>query len=247
MNIREMAIELKLSYIRENHENLIEEAKQTKMTHETFLNEFLEREIIRRRSNGIERRIRYAKFPNKKFLADFDKSKYELELINKFEYLEDLKFIDNKENIILMGTPGCGKTHFATALGLKACMEGKNVIFKSVPNLVIELQESMSKNEITMYKKKFEKSDLVILDELGYVSFDKTGCEILFNLLSGRNDKGSIILTTNLGFERWEEIFKDTMLTGAIVDRLAHKAHILDMSRDVSYRMEETEEWNKTI
>lgn len=247
MNIKEMAIELKLSYIRENHDSLIDEAKQTKMTHEIFLKEFLEREIIRRRSNGIERRIRFAKFPNKKFLADFDKSKYELDLIHKFEYLEDLKFIDNKENIILMGTPGCGKTHFATALGLKACMEGKNVIFKSVPNLVIELQESMSKNEITMYKKKFEKSDLVILDELGYVSFDKAGCEILFNLLSGRNDKGSIILTTNLGFERWEEIFKDTMLTGAIVDRLAHKAHILDMSRDISYRMEETEEWNKNI
>ncbi len=78
------------------------------------------------------------------------------------------------------------------------------------------------------------------------MSFDKTGCEILFNLLSSRNDKGSIILTTNLAFERWEEIFKDTMLTGAIVDRLAHRAHILDMSRDISYRMEDTIAWSKS-
>ena len=96
------------------------------------------------------------------------------------------------------------------------------------------------------YKKKFEKFDLVILDELGYVSFDKTGCEILFNLLSNRNDKGSIIITTNLSFDRWEEIFKDTMLTGAIVDRLAHKAHILDISRETSHRFEETISWLKT-
>lgn len=247
MEIKELATELKLSYIRENYKNLIHEAKQTNMTYESFLTEFLDRELIKRRSNGIERRIRNAKFTNKKFLEDFDKSKYELELIRKFEYLEDLNFIENNENVILMGTPGSGKTHFATALGIKACMSGKNVLFKSVPNLVIELQESMSKNQITMYKKKFEKSDLVILDELGYVSFDKIGCEILFNLLSSRNDKGSIILTTNLGFERWEEIFKDTMLTGAIVDRLAHKAHILDMSRDVSYRMEETINWSKSL
>lgn len=85
--------------------------------------------------------------------------------------------------------------------------------------------------------------DLVILDELGYVSFDQEGCEILFNLLSNRTDKGSIIITTNLAFDRWEEIFKDPMLTGAIVDRLAHKAHIMDISRETSYRYEETISW----
>lgn len=116
-------------------------------------------------------------------------------------------------------------------------MNEKSVLFTSVPNLVIELQEAMSKSQITNYKKRFEKYDLVILDELGYVSFDKTGCEILFNLLSSRNDKGSIIVTTNLDFNRWEEIFKDPMLTGAMVDRLAHRAHIMDMSREISYRM----------
>ena len=93
---------------------------------------------------------------------------------------------------------------------------------------------------------KAEKYDLVILDELGYVSFDKEGCEILFNLLSNRNDKGSIIITTNLTFDRWEEIFKDAMLTGAMVDRLAYKAHILDLSRDISHRYEETVSWKNS-
>ena len=121
-------------------------------------------------------------------------------------------------------------------------MAGKNVLFKSVPNLVIELQESMSRNQITMYKKKFEKSDLVILDELGYVSFDKEGSEILFNLISNRINAGSIIITTNLLFDRWEEIFKDPILTTAIVDRLAFKSHIINMSGD-SYRIKETKNW----
>lgn len=109
--------------------------------------------------------------------------------------------------------------------------------------LIIELKEAMSLNQLNNYKKKFEKYDLVILDELGYVSFDKEGCEILFNLLSNRNDKGSIIINTNLAFDRWEEIFKDPMLTGAIVDRLAHKAHIMDISRETSHRYEETIKW----
>ena len=110
---------------------------------------------------------------------------------------------------------------------------------------MIEIKEQMNLNQLTRYKKRFEKYDLVILDELGYVSFDKEGCEILFNLLSNRNDKGSIIITTNLTFDRWEEIFKDAMLTGAMVDRLAYKAHILDLSRDISHRYEETLSWKE--
>lgn len=122
-------------------------------------------------------------------------------------------------------------------------MTGMNVLFISVPNLIIELKEAMSLNQLNAYKRKFERYDLVILDELGYVSFDKEGCEILFNLLSNRNDKGFTVITTNLSFDRWEEIFKDAMLTDAIVDRLAHKAHIMDISRETSHRYEETIAW----
>ncbi len=245
MEIKEIAKELRLPYIKENYEMLIEEATNTKMGYSKFLLTFLENEKELRRNNGIKSRLKNAKFPIKKYLEDFDKNKYEDQFKEKFEELESLKFIENKENIVLIGSPGAGKTHYAIGLGIKTCLVGKNVLFSSVPNLIIELKEAMSLNQLNTYRKKFEKYDLVILDELGYVSFDKIGCEILFNLLSNRNDKGSIIITTNLVFNRWEEIFKDTMLTGAIVDRLAHKAHVLDISRETSHRFEETIAWMK--
>ncbi len=243
MTIEEIASELKLSYIRNNSQRLIDEANHLQMTYDEFLLNLLQEELDLRRDNGIKRRIRNAKFPYKKYLEDFDMSIYNPELRLKFKEKNTLNFINEKENIILIGSPGSGKTHYSIGLGIKACMHWKNVLFTSVPNLIIELKEAMSLNQLTSYKRKFEKYDCVILDELGYVSFDQEGCEILFNLLSNRNDKGSIIITTNLAFDRWEEIFKDPMLTGAIVDRLAHKAHIMDMSRETSYRYEETISW----
>lgn len=246
MQIRDMAYELKLPYIKDNHQILIDEAKQTRMDYKEFLGRFLESELQLRKENSVNRRLREAKFPIKKYLEDFDRSKYGVEFKKKFEELETLRFIKNKENIILIGTPGAGKTHYSIGLGIKACLQGKSVLFVSVPNLIIELKEAMSMSQLNLYKRKFEKYDLVILDELGYVSFDKAGCEILFNLLSNRNDKGSIIITTNLTFDRWEEIFKDTMLTGAMIDRLAHKAHVLDITRDISHRFEETISWLKS-
>jgi len=243
MTIEEIASELKLPYTRNNSQMLIEEAKHTQMSYEEFLTRLLESEYELRRENSVKNRLRYARFPYKKYLEDFDTSKYEPELRIKFTELNTLNFIKEKENIILIGSPGSGKSHYSIGLGIRACMEGMKVLFISVPNLIIELKEAMSLNQLNNYKKKFEKYDLVILDELGYVSFDKEGCEILFNLLSNRNDKGSIIINTNLAFDRWEEIFKDPMLTGAIVDRLAHKAHIMDISRETSHRYEETIKW----
>lgn len=246
MSIRELAIELKLPYLKEHHQEIIDEAIHTKMDYSKFIHLVLTRERQLRKENSVNARLRRAKFPIKKYLEDFDKTKYLDDFQKKFTELESLEFIDNKENVILIGTPGCGKSHFSIGIGIRACIEGKNVLFSSVPNLIIELKEAMSLNQLNSYRKKFEKYDLVILDELGYVSFDKSGCEILFNLLSNRNDKGSIIITTNLTFDRWEEIFKDTMLTGAIVDRLAHKAHVLDISRENSHRFEETIAWLKS-
>lgn len=245
MEIKQMAYELKLPYLRHNSQMLIDEANHTKNELSRVLVTLLEREYNLRKENGIKNKLRYAKFPYKKFLEDFKVDKYEAEFRVKFEELNTLNFIKEKENIILIGSPGCGKTHYSIGLGIKACMEGMTVLFISVPNLIIELKEAMSLNQLNTYKRKFEKYDLVILDELGYVSFDKEGCEILFNLLSNRNDKGSIIITTNLAFDRWEEIFKDPMITGAIVDRLAYKAHIMDISRETSHRYEETLSWLK--
>lgn len=243
MTISELAKKLQLPYVRDNYETLINDAKKSKPSYEKFLADFLECEFNKRIENGINRRLHEAKFPIKKYLVDFDRGKYDSAFLPKFEELETLEFIGKKENIILIGTPGAGKTHYAIALGISACLSGKSVLFASVPNLVVELKEAMSNLQISSYRRKFEKYNLVILDELGYVTFDKSGCEMLFNLLSSRNDKGSIIITTNLTFDRWEDVFKDPTLTGAMIDRLAHKAHVLDISRDKGGRFEETVAW----
>jgi DNA replication protein DnaC len=233
------AKQLTLSYIANNFDALCEEAKNTHMTYSDFLIEIFSREIESRRQNRTVRKLRQAGFPMKKYLQGLELSEYEPDICSKIEELSTLQFIHDKENLVCIGNPGRGKTHLAIALGIAACMADMRVLFTNVPNLVIELKEAMSKNEVTAYKKKFVKYELVIVDELGYVSFDKQGNEILFNLLSNRNESGSLIITTNLAFERWEEVFKDANLTAALVDRLTHKAHILDMSGE-SYRLKET-------
>jgi len=243
VNITELAVLLKLPYMRDNWRQLAEEAKATKQDYAEFLENMLDCEWRQRLSNGQARRIKEAKFPYKKFLVDFKREKYDDVFLPKFEELETLQFIANKENIILLGTSGAGKTHYAIALGISACMKGHSVLFATVPNLIIELKETLSSNQMSVFRKRFENFDLVILDELGYVSMDKIGCEMLFNLISSRNDKGSIAVTSNLTFDRWEEVFKDPTLTGALVDRLAHKAHVLDISRDKGGRFEETLAW----
>jgi DNA replication protein DnaC len=243
MNITELSGKLRLPYIRENWRQIADEARHTKQDHAAFLENLLDLEWSLRLENGQQRRIKEAKFPLKKYLADFNRDKYDEVFLPKFDELETLEFIKNKENIILLGTSGAGKTHLAIALGIGACMNGQSVLFAHVPNLIIELKETMGNNQMSSYRKRFERYDLVILDELGYVSMDKAGCELLFNLISSRNDKGSIIVTSNLTFDRWEEVFKDPTLTGALIDRLAHKAHVLDISREKGGRFEETLAW----
>ena len=243
-NIEINAKNLKLAYIKANFKEIIKEAIHTDMNCEEFLNLLLENEVNARKKSSIRNKMRAAKFSEIRYLDDYDITVFNKEIQKSIKVLKDLSFVNRKENIILFGNPGVGKTHLATALGVKACMENKNVLFVNVPNLIIELKEAMSQNQVHRYKKQFQKYDLVILDELGYISFDKEGSEILFNLLSNRNEQGSIIITTNLIFERWEEIFKDPILTGAVVDRLAHKAHILNLSGE-SYRIKETEKMLK--
>lgn len=242
MSISEYAQLLKLPYIRANYQTILLEAQHTNMSHHEFLETVLKHESSLRNQNGIQHRIRNTKFPQRKFLEDFQSEGFSNDIQKKIHELGSLDFINRKENVILIGNPGTGKTHLATALGVKACSEGLSVLYVSVPNLVIELKEAMSRHQVAQYKRKFEKHQLVILDELGYVSFDKEGSEILFNLISNRNDIGSIVITTNLTFDRWEEVFKDPILTGALVDRVAFQSHVLDMSGD-SYRIKKTMSW----
>ncbi|NLB79623.1 MAG: ATP-binding protein, partial [Clostridiaceae bacterium] len=137
---------------------------------------------------------------------------------------------------------GTGKTHIATGLGIKACLEGYKVFFSTVPLLVNLPRETRSTKTLRTFENRFERYDLVIADELGYISFDKEGSELLFTHLSLRAGRKSTIITTNLSFERWEEIFKDPVMTAAMIDRLTHKSYIVNMNGN-SYRLKETQRW----
>lgn len=244
LSIKECATTLKLPYIKRNYESIIKEALINEPTYEDFLTEVLNLETSERNENSIQRRIKDAHFPHKFTLNDFKRDHLSQEIKSKIKALETLEFINNGENIILIGNPGTGKTALSLALGMASCMENKSVLFISVSHLIIEINEAMSKSQYLRYQKRFERYDLVILDELGYSSFSKDSGEILFNLLSSRNEAGSIIITSNLTMDKWDEVFKDKILTGAIVDRLANKSHLIDMSGE-SYRIRQTKEWMK--
>ena len=240
--IEKMAHTLKLSYIKSSYKQSISEAMDKNASYEEFLKIILTNEAKQREANGINRRIRTAKYPYLKYLHDLKMDSFPLEVANHIRELQSLSFLDEGRNVILVGNPGVGKTHTAIGLGIAANMKMKNVLYITVPNLITELKESMTLNQLTNYKKRFITYDLVILDELGYIGFDKEGSELLFNLLSMRNETKSIIITTNLTFNRWEEIFGDPTLTAAMVDRIAHKATVINIKGD-SYRMKETKEW----
>lgn len=242
MLIEEAAYQLKLAYLRANGSEFIQEAIHLGLTPEEVLTEALKREVEHRKEASLVRRIRQAKFQQKKYLVDFDYPVFEKNTRQQLLELSTLDFIKRQENCILIGNPGTGKTHFSIGLGMEACIQGYSVLFVNAPNLVIQLKEVIAESQFVRFKRRFEKVDLVIVDELGYISFDETGSELLFNLLSNRNDKGSIIITTNLTFDRWHECFKDPTLTGALVDRLAFQAHVVDM-RGESYRIKKTASW----
>lgn len=237
-----LASTLHLPYIKNNYTEAINEAMDKQYGYEDFLKLILNKEIDLRKQNGINARIRKARFPYLKTFEEMDFSAFSLEVSNKIRELQSLDFLRTGQNVILVGNPGVGKTHTALALGIRACMEGKSVLYITVPNLITELKESMTINQLTAYKKKFINYDLVILDELGYISFDKQGGELLFNLLSMRNDTKSMVITTNLTFNKWQDIFNDPILTAAMVDRLTCRAHVINIKGD-SYRMRETKEW----
>lgn len=191
-----------------------------------------------------QNRIRAANFPQKKLLEELQGDVLPEQARRKLTQLKDLDFIKEGQNIILTGSPGTGKTHISIGLGMEACLAGYRVFFATVPSLINQLKESRSERTLRSFELKFEKFDLVIIDELGYISFDKEGAELLFTHLSLRAGRKSTIIISNLPFIQWQEIFQDPVLTAALTDRLTHKSHVLNMNGP-SFRMRETEEWLK--
>lgn len=233
---------LKLPGVRTIYSEEAELAAKNGSSYEEYLSAILEKEHELRVERRKKARISRADFPYKKYLHDLNLNELPPDGVVKLKQLKTLNFVENRQNVILTGNPGTGKTHISIGLGIKACMEGYKVLFTSVPSFITHLKESRSNKVLYQTQNKFEKYDLIILDELGYISFDKEGAELLFTSLSLRAGRRATMITTNLSFERWNEIFHDPVITAAMVDRLTHKAILVDMTGS-SYRIKETKEW----
>lgn len=242
--IDELIVTLKLNGIKSVYKDEINEALIKESSYEEFLYKILEKEHDIRNENAKYSRIRIANFPYKKYIEDLVIADLPDDAQRKINILSSLNFIKTGQNIILAGNPGTGKTHIGIGLGIRACLEGFKVLFVTVANLINQLKECKSQKTLMSFQNKLEKYDLIIIDELGYISFDKEGSELLFTSLSGRAGRKSTIVTTNLEFERWDEIFNDPIMTAAMVDRLTHKSYLINMNGN-SYRLKETQEWLK--
>jgi DNA replication protein DnaC len=230
---------LRLSTMIQNLAAKLRQAKEGKIAYEEFLLNLTEIEVQVRRENGRKRRTREAGFPLLKPLEAFD---FEAAGDLDVRYIQELttgEYIEEKRNVIFLGKSGTGKTHLATALGMEACTAGYRTRFVTGCGLANELIEAKDEKILSRVIKRYAGYGLLIIDELGYVPFSKEGAELLFQVLAERHEKRSVIITTNMGFGDWTQIFGDPNLTGALLDRITHKAHIINCTWE-SYRLKET-------
>ena len=204
--------------------------------HIHYLARLCEMELIDRERRMIERRIKAAKFPSTKSLDSFDFKI--MPSLNKPLAMDLARcdYVDRRENIIALGPSGTGKTHIALGLGLAACQRGLKVRFTTAAALVHDLIEAQDERRLQRLQKQLTSQNLLIIDELGFVPLSKSGAELLFEVISQCYERGSIIITSNLPFDEWTEVFGSERLTGALLDRLTHHVHILEMNGE-SYRL----------
>lgn len=245
--ISEASLDLRLAAFRKDITEILTVAVKENASYEQVILDLLKAEQQVRLINRKKVQMRNAAFPQLKYLQDISRADLPADAISKLPALETLDFITTGQNVILGGSPGTGKTHLAIGLGIKACEQGYNVMFTTVSKLLTQIRESHSNRTLRTLELKFEKYDLVICDEFGYISFDKHGSEMLFNHLSLRTGIKSTIITSNLSFEKWNDIFgKDPVLTAALLDRLTHKAYLVNMNGQ-SYRMKETKKIQESL
>lgn len=230
--------ELRLPSLRQQFRALVREAIEQEMDYAQFLKACLEQEIYDRQQKKQQRLLRQAKFPSPKTLVDFDFTKAPQLPKMKILKLAEGAFVRRRENIICIGKAGTGKSHIAIALGMAVMQMGIRVRFITVMQLLQELQLAESEYRLPRYLKTWNKIDLVILDELGYVPLGDSG-KLLFHFISQRYEQGSLIITSNLEFSRWVEVLHDPALTSALLDRLTHHSHIL-LFEGESYRFRES-------
>lgn len=231
--------QLRIPTIAKNYRSLAREAEDRNLSYEEYLLALLEAESESREENQKQRRLKQAAFPVQKTLDSYDFSLMPSLNRNRFLTLSKGEFVEKKENIIFLGNSGTGKTHLATGLGMEMVRNGFKVKFVTAGELVEELLMANEEHKLGMFEKRWLKYDVIIVDELGYVPFTKIGAELLFQFFSGRYERASMIVTTNLEFTEWTSIFGDEKMTAALLDRLTHRAHILLLNGE-SYRFRQS-------
>jgi len=230
---------LKLSTTIRNLQSHLRQARQEKLDYDEFLLNLTETEVQVRQENGCKRRLREAKFPLLKPLEAFNfeaAPDLDARLIKELSNCECVK---KTRNIIFMGKSGTGKTHLATGLGMEACKQGVRTRFTTGCGLANELIEARDEKVLGRVIKRYACYGLLIIDELGYVPFSKEGAQLIFQILAERHERKPVIITTNMGFGDWTQIFGDPSMTAALLDRITHKAHVINCIWE-SYRLKET-------
>ena len=230
---------LKLPTFLSEYDKVARQCAEEGVDHTRYLLRLSELELIDRERRMVERRIKQARFSTIKSLDSFDF--LAMPSLNKPLVLElaRCEYIDRRENIIALGNSGTGKTHIALGLGLAACQKGITVGFTTTSALVHELIEARDERRLLQLQKRLVSLKLLIIDELGFVPLSKTGAELLFEIFSQRYERGSTLVTTNLPFDEWTEVLGSERLTGALLDRLTHHVHILEMNGD-SFRLRQS-------
>jgi DNA replication protein DnaC len=229
---------LKMPTMNSECEKIAARCATENVDHLGFLLRLCEVELLDRERRAADRRLKAARFPTYKTLENFDFATQPSVNRPLITELARCAYIDQRENILLVGNAGTGKTHLATALAVEACGRGKRVRFWRVTELITQLMEAREERSLTRMKGQLAKLDLLVLDELGYVPASKLGAELLFDVISTAYERTSVILTTNLPFERWVEVLGCERLTGAALDRLTHRCHIIECNGD-SYRLKD--------
>jgi DNA replication protein DnaC len=227
--------ELHLAAIYDQYTAMAQKAAQSNWSYETYLAYLIDQEADRRTRNRRTRRIKDAKFPLIKELADFDYTAIPQLNKQKVLALAEGVYLEQAEPVILLGNPGLGKTHIAIGLALLACRQGHRVRFYTVTQLVNELAQAQQEHQLPKFLEKLGRHKLLVLDEFGYVPFSATGAQLLFQCCSSLTERVSLIITTNLPFSEWVQVLGDERLTSGLLDRLTFRSHILEFVGE-SYR-----------